>query len=75
VGYSTYKDEPRFNLPDSSIDHPILNPQSSTVSLDFDSSQYDSAFWSDFEKWKKENPELIDSLTQEFYTPQRRPRD
>lgn len=74
VGYGTYKDEPRFNLPDSSVDHPILNPRSAMVSLDFDSSQFDSTFWSEFEQWKKDNPDLLDSLTQEYFTPQRRPR-
>ena len=74
VGYSTYKDEERYNLPDSSVDHPILNPQSALIPTRFDSTRYDSAFWADFEKWKRENPELVDSLTQEFFTrPQKRP--
>jgi hypothetical protein len=72
LGYSTYKDEPHYNLPDSSIDHPILNPNSAIVSLEFDSTQFDSTFWAEFEQWKKDNPELVDSLTQEFFTPQRR---
>jgi hypothetical protein len=75
VGYSTYKDEERYNLPDSSVDHPELNPKSAMVSLKFDSTQYDSTFWSDFEKWKKENPELVDSLTQNYYTPPARRRE
>ena len=62
VGYTTYKGDPHYNLPDKSVDHPILNPQSAMYSLRFDSMQYDSAFWADFEKWKKEHPELTDSL-------------
>jgi hypothetical protein len=65
VGYNTYKDEERYNLPDGSNDNPILNPKSAMVSLRFDSTQFDSTFWADFEKWKKENPELVDSLMKE----------
>jgi hypothetical protein len=62
VGYSTYKDDKKYNLPDGSNDNPILNPNSSHVSLRFDSTQYDSAFWADFKKWKKEHPALVDSI-------------
>jgi hypothetical protein len=64
VGYGTYKDEQAFNLEDGSIDHPELNDQvgSGIGNTPFDSTQYDSTFWADFEKWKKENPELVDSL-------------
>ena len=46
VGYYTYKKNPRYNLEDGSVDHPILNPEASTVTLG------DSAFWADFEDWK-----------------------
>ncbi|HEX6791281.1 MAG TPA: hypothetical protein VF247_08225 [Candidatus Krumholzibacteria bacterium] len=67
VGYSTYKDDEKYMLPDGSNDNPVLNPSAGMVKLGFDSTQYDSAFWADFEKWKKENPELVDSLMQEFY--------
>jgi hypothetical protein len=73
VGYSTYKDEERYNLQDGSVDHPILNPQSALIPTRFDSTQFDSTFWSDFEQWKKDNPEIVDSLTQEDFTP--RPRN
>ena len=31
VGYSTYKDDPRYNLEDGSVDHPELNPSSAMV--------------------------------------------
>lgn len=62
VGYSTYKDEKKYNLSDGSNDNPILNPNSARVSIRFDSTQYDSAFWVDFKKWKKENPALVDSI-------------
>jgi hypothetical protein len=65
VGYNTYKDEKRYNLPDGSNDNPILNPSSAMVTLGFDSTQFDSTFWADFEKWKKENPELVDSIMKE----------
>ncbi|HEX5131880.1 MAG TPA: hypothetical protein VFX92_05275 [Candidatus Krumholzibacteria bacterium] len=61
VGYTTYKDDPRYNLEDKSVDHPILNPGSAEYPMAFDSTQYDSAFWADYEKWKKEHPELADS--------------
>jgi len=60
VGYSTYKDDPRYNLEDGSVDHPELNPSSAMVTMGFDSSQYDSAFWSDFEQFKKDHPELVE---------------
>lgn len=65
VGYSTYKGDPRYNLSDQSVDHPILNPESALYPLfpvRFDSTRYDSAFWADFEKWRKEHPELTDSM-------------
>jgi len=62
VGYNTYKDDKKFMLPDGSNDNPILNPNSARVSLQFDSTQYDSAFWSDYKKWKKEHPALVDSI-------------
>jgi hypothetical protein len=54
VGYRTYKNDPRYN-PDSTVDHPVLNPQYSTIKLRFDSTDYDSAFLADFEKWRKEH--------------------
>jgi hypothetical protein len=58
VGYRTYKNDPRYN-PDSTIDNPILNPKHGAVKLGrgatFDSSQYDSTFWKDFEEWKEEH--------------------
>lgn len=66
VGYSTYKDEERYNLSDGSVDHPILNPSSSNLSMQFDSTQFDSTFWADFEQWKKDNPALVDSLMQQW---------
>lgn len=53
VGYGTYKDDPRYNLEDRSVDHPILNPNSAMVSLRWDSTQYDSAFWAEFNEWRK----------------------
>jgi hypothetical protein len=62
VGYNTYKDDKKYTLPDGSNDNPILNPNSSRVSLQFDSTQYDSAFWADFKKWKKEHPAQVDSI-------------
>jgi hypothetical protein len=62
VGYTTYKSDPHYNLSDQTVDHPTLNPASAMYSMRFDSVQYDSAFWADFEKWKKEHPELTDSL-------------
>jgi hypothetical protein len=55
VGYTSYKGDERFNLPDKSVDHPVLNPEAGMVSLRFDSTQYDSAFWADFAKWKKDH--------------------
>ncbi|HET6349126.1 MAG TPA: hypothetical protein VFH88_08590 [Candidatus Krumholzibacteria bacterium] len=62
VGYNTYKDEKKYNLPDGSNDNPVLNPKSAMVSLTFDSTQYDSTFWAGFKKWKKEHPALVDSI-------------
>jgi len=61
VGYTTYKGEPRYNLADGSVDHPILNPASATVPLRFDSTQFDSAFWAEFKEWKKTQPSPEDS--------------
>jgi len=58
VGYYTYKDDKQYTLPDGSNDNPILNPMSNVVS-----NPYDSTFWADFKKWKKENPALVDSLS------------
>lgn len=52
VGYTTYKFDPRYN-PDSTVDHPLLNPDH-VAKTTFDSSQFDSAFWADFEEWKRE---------------------
>lgn len=62
VGYTTYKGDPRYNLPDSSVDHPILNPQSALYSLRFNPEEYDSAFWADFDKWRKEHEGMTDSM-------------
>ena len=62
VGYNTYKDDKKYNLADGSNDNPILNPNSAKVSMTFDSTQYDSAFWADFKQWQKDNPERVDSL-------------
>jgi len=53
VGYTTYKNDPRYN-PDSTVDHPLLNPESHMVKTTFDSTQFDSSFWAGFEEWKKE---------------------
>jgi hypothetical protein len=66
VGYTTYKKDPRYNLADKSVDHPVLNPEAGVYPVGFDSSQYDSAFWADFEKWKKENPEMADPKNYEI---------
>ena len=57
VGHSTYKDEPHYNPEDGSVDHPVLNPKAGMVSLGFDSTQYDSAFWAEFEEFKKAHRE------------------
>lgn len=57
VGYATYKDDPRYNLSDGSIDHPELNPKTGMVKLGFDSTQYDSSFWSEYKVWKKQHDE------------------
>jgi len=74
VGYGTYKDEPRYNLSDKSVDHPILNPQSAMVSLRFDSTQYDSAFWAEYREWEKDHAgEFSDSaFWQDSLPPMRR---
>jgi hypothetical protein len=72
VGYNTYKDDKKYMLPDGSNDNPILNPNSGRVSMRFDSSQYDSSFWRDYAKWKKEHPALVDSInraTDSLYSP------
>lgn len=53
VGYTTYKNDPRYN-PDSTVDHPVLNPDAGMIKIGFDSTQYDSTFWREFEEWKKE---------------------
>ncbi len=53
VGYTTYKGDPRYN-PDSTVDHPVLNPEAGMVKLGFDSTQFDSTFWREFEEWKKD---------------------
>jgi hypothetical protein len=53
VGYTTYKGDPRYN-PDSTVDHPVLNPEAGMIKVGFDSTQYDSTFWAEFEEWKKE---------------------
>jgi len=62
VGYNTYKDDKKYSLPDGSNDNPVLNPNSARVPLKFDSTQYDSAFWADFKKWKEEHPAMVDSI-------------
>lgn len=65
VGYSTYKDDEKYNLPDGSVDHPVLNPNSALIETHFDSTQVDSALWHDFQKWRREHPEEADSLMRE----------
>lgn len=62
VGYDTYKDDPRYNLPDSSVDQPELNPKSAMVGMRFDSTQYDSAFWAQFREWKRTHKTEVDSI-------------
>lgn len=63
VGYTTYKGDPRYN-PDSTVDHPVLNPEAGMVKVGFDSTQYDSTFWAEFEEWKKEQEgEFSDTAT------------
>jgi hypothetical protein len=72
VGYTTYKGDPHYNLPDSSVDHPILNPSSAMYSMRFNTDDYDSAFWADFEKWRKQYPNMTDSmLLEELANPRR----
>jgi hypothetical protein len=53
VGYTTYKNDPRYN-PDSTVDHPLLNPERSMVKTTFDTTQFDSSFWAGFDEWKQE---------------------
>ena len=57
VGHATYKDEPRFNPPDGSGDHPVLNPNAAMVKIGFDSTQYDSAFWAEYREFEKAHRE------------------
>jgi hypothetical protein len=57
VGYATYKDDPHYNLSDGSIDHPVLNPKAGRVTLGFDSTQYDSAFWAEYREFEKAHRE------------------
>jgi hypothetical protein len=57
VGYSTYKDEPHYNLSDGTVDNPVLNPQSAPVKLGFDSTQYDSEFWAGYKEFEKAHRE------------------
>ncbi len=57
VGYTTYKNDPRYN-PDSTVDHPVLNPKAGMVKVGFDSTQFgDSTFWKEFREWKKTQDE------------------
>ncbi len=63
VGFTTYKNDPHYN-PDSTVDHPVLNPEASMVKVGFDSSQYDSTFWREFEEWKKEHGEEFSDTAQ-----------
>ena len=61
VGYTTYKGIPRYNLADSSVDHPILNPASAMYS--FRREEADSAFWADYDSWRAQYPpDMPDSL-------------
>jgi hypothetical protein len=62
VGYDTYKDDPKYNLPSGEVDHPELNPKSAMVSMRYDSTQYDSTFWSDFRQWKRTHKAEVDSI-------------
>jgi hypothetical protein len=63
VGYRTYKGDPRYN-PDRTVDNPVLNPDYHALKVGFDSTQYDSAFWSEFEVWKQEHAhEFSDTAT------------
>lgn len=62
VGYRTYKGDPRYN-PDSTVDHPVLNPEAGMVKVGFDSTQFDSTFWKEFEEWKKDQGEFADTAT------------
>ena len=61
VGYRTYKNDPRYN-PDSTVDHPVLNPKAGMVKTGWDSTQFgDSTFWREFEEWKKGQEEFSDT--------------
>ncbi|HEU4928836.1 MAG TPA: hypothetical protein VFU38_03330 [Candidatus Krumholzibacteria bacterium] len=62
VGYRTYKGDPRYN-PDSTVDHPVLNPEAGMVKFGFDSTQFDSTFWREFQEWKKDQGEFSDTAT------------
>ena len=63
VGFRTYKGDPRYN-PDSTVDHPVLNPEAGMVQLGFDSTTFDSTFWKEFEEWKKDHQgEFADTAT------------
>ncbi len=62
VGFMTYKGDPRYN-PDSTVDHPVLNPEAGMVKFGFDSTQFDSTFWKEFQEWKKDQGELSDTAT------------
>jgi len=48
VGYFTYRGEQKYNLPDSSVDHPTLNPASDVTTL-----YPDSALVAQFHAWMK----------------------
>ncbi len=60
VGYTTYKNDARYN-PDSTVDHPVLNPEAGMVKFGFDSTQFDSTFWREFQEWKKDQEEFSDT--------------
>jgi len=49
VGYFTYHGEQRYNLPDSSVDHPTLNPDADVATL-----FPDSAIIAEFNAWLEE---------------------
>jgi len=54
VGYFSYKNDPDFTLPDSDIDHPLLNPEAGKFKL-----APDSTFWEEFEAWKKQRADSL----------------
>jgi hypothetical protein len=62
VGYTTYKGDAHFN-PDSTVDHPVLNPEAGMMKVGFDSTQFDSTFWREFEEWKKDQGEFSDTAS------------